>query len=75
MAIPIQYDLLDDYDEISILKKEMLVIHEKSENVRRGMFVRHKKLEEGQGELLKMILKQQDEIAMLRRLLIEVKNA
>lgn len=73
-VIPLQYDLFDSTDEVSILRKEVESIHSSSENVRRGLFARHKKLETAFNELLNMHLQQQEEIAKMRSELILMRN-
>lgn len=42
----LQLDLLKDNSEIGLLKQEMILLEEKSENLRRGLFVRFQKLSE-----------------------------
>ncbi len=67
MAYAIQFDLFESNDEISLLKKELLIIDKKYSNVQRGMFARH-------GEMMKLILKQQDEIDKLKSMLTPKKE-
>ncbi len=67
MALPIQFDLFEPYDEISLLRKEIDVLREQSANVRKGLFARH-------NELAKLWLKQQDEIEDLKRSLKQEPN-
>ena len=74
MSLQIQYDLFQDNDEISDLKREILAIKESSDNVRRGLFTRLKKQDEYMNNLLSMILKQQDELVKLRELMIRMKK-
>lgn len=59
MALPIQYDLFESNDEISLLRKEIEALREQNANVRKGLFARH-------AELAKLWLKQQDEIDQLK---------
>ena len=74
MALPIQYDLFEDNSEENLLKKEVDSLTIQMQNIRKGLFARHNKLEEGLAKLLQMYLSQEEELAKLRRLLIEVKN-
>jgi hypothetical protein len=55
----IQLDLFDGNDEITLLRKEIDLIDERTRNVQRGLFARY-------SELVKMYLKQQHEIDILR---------
>jgi hypothetical protein len=60
----IQFDFFESNDSVSLLRKEIDLIDERTRNVQRGLFARH-------GDLVKMVLKQQDEIDRLRQLLIK----
>ena len=60
----VQLDLFDSNDEMSLLRKEIDLIDNRTRNVQRGLFARH-------GDLVKMVLKQQEEIDRLRELLIK----
>jgi len=59
MALAIQYDLFEPNDELSLTKKEIALIKEQQNNLRKGLFVRH-------NELMKLYLKQQEEIDELK---------
>lgn len=63
----IQLDLFVEDDEMSLLKKEHRALYDRVENMRRGLFARHT-------ELMKMYIKQQEEIDRLRSMMVrEVK--
>ncbi len=59
MAYAYQLDLFLENDEFSLLRGHIDSIDKKYSNVQRGIFAKH-------GELLKLILKQQDEIDKLK---------
>lgn len=70
-----QYDLFEqEQDEVSELRSDIEDFKKSFDNVRKGMFARHKKLEESDGVLLGLILKQQEELDQLRNMLIKVKK-
>jgi hypothetical protein len=60
----VQLELFESNDEITLLRKEIVLIDQRTRNVQRGLFARH-------GDLVKMYLKQQDEIDLLRGLLLK----
>ena len=60
----IQLDFFEPNDEISLMHKEIMAIDERTRNVQKGLFARH-------GELVKIVLKQQDEIDRLREMLVK----
>lgn len=64
MIMQVQYDLFEDNDDISLMKQEIELIDERTRNVQRGLFARH-------SELVKMVLKQQEEIDRLRNMLMK----
>lgn len=64
--IAIQYDFFEQVDELSILRKEIESVQESSDSVRKGLFARHKKLEDSLNTLLGMYLEQQKEIDCLK---------
>lgn len=59
MMVAIQYDFFEEKSDLNDLKKEVTEIRKSADNVRRGIFARH-------GELMKLILKQQQEIEELK---------
>ncbi len=59
MALAIQYDMFEPNDELSLTKKEIALIKEQQNNLRRGLFARH-------NELMKLYVKQQEEIDELK---------
>lgn len=67
MMTAIQLELFEENSEIDILRKEMSHMRTSQDNVRKGMFARH-------AELVKMYLKQQDEIEILRSMLLKVQK-
>lgn len=71
MSLNIQYDLFHETDELSEIRRELAAVQQSSENVRKGLFARHKKLETAINELLQVTISQQEEIAKLRILLIK----
>lgn len=63
----IQLELFEENDDMSLLKKEHRALYDRVENMRRGLFARH-------ADLMKMYIKQQEEIDRLRGMMInEVK--
>ena len=60
----VQLELFESNDEITLLRKEIVLIDDRTRNVQRGLFARH-------GDLVKMYLKQQDEIDALRGMLLK----
>jgi hypothetical protein len=67
MGIHLQLDLFETEDDMSLLKKENKALFDRVENMRRGLFARH-------NELMKLYIKQQEEIDRLRGMMIrEVK--
>jgi hypothetical protein len=60
----IQLDLFVDDDEMSLLKKEHRALYDRVENMRRGLFARHT-------DLMKLYIKQQEEIDRLRSMMIK----
>jgi hypothetical protein len=59
MKIAIQYDFFEEQSEFNDLKKKVDMISQGADNVRRGIFARH-------SALMKLVLKQQEEIEELR---------
>jgi hypothetical protein len=59
MKIAIQYDFFEEQSEFNDLKKKVDLISKGADNVRRGIFARH-------SALMKLVLKQQEEIEELR---------
>ncbi|CAB4164336.1 hypothetical protein UFOVP816_21 [uncultured Caudovirales phage] len=63
--IPIQLDLFDNPPtDTEILQKEMKILAERQDNLRKGLFARH-------AELVKLVLVQQKEIDMLKQALVK----
>lgn len=63
----VQLDLFEENDELSLMKKEIRGLLERQENVRKGLFARH-------NDLMKLYIKQQEEIDKLRSMMVrEVK--
>ncbi len=60
----IQLDLFQEDDEMTILKKEHKLLFERMENMRRGLFARH-------NDLMKMYIKQQEELDRLRAMMVK----
>jgi len=60
----VQLDLFEEYDEVSLLKKEISALEETMHNVRKGLFKRH-------NELVKEIIKLTEEIDRMRILMIK----
>ena len=60
----IQLDLFEENDELSILKKQIKAIDDRTRNVQRGLFARH-------AELVKMYLKQHEEIETIRAMMLK----
>jgi len=59
MNLNVQYELFEENDELSILKKEMVEMRIRNNNVQKGLFARH-------NDLAKLYMKQQDEIERLK---------
>lgn len=59
MASDVQLNLFGNNDPISLLMQEVELLREQNNNVRRGLFARH-------NELSKIVLKQQQEIDLLK---------
>jgi hypothetical protein len=62
-----QLDFFEPNDVEHFLKRDIEHVQEQVNNVRRGLFARH-------NELVKMFLKQQDEIDRLRDMLIQARK-
>ncbi len=60
--LAIQYDLFEENSEFCLLKKEFEEVRKSSDSVRRGLFAKH-------NELMKIVLKQQEEIESLKRII------
>ena len=60
----IQLDLFEAEDDMSLLRKENRALFDRVENMRRGLFARHT-------ELMKMYIKQQEEIDRLRVMMVK----
>lgn len=65
--LALQYDLFEENSEISLLRKGIEFIRTSSKNVRKGLFSRY-------NELMKLYLKQHEEIEMLRGLILQIKK-
>lgn len=75
MFLPKQFDLFhQEENELTQLHRDFDELKTACDNVRKGIFARHKKLEEADNFLLGMILQQQEEIEKLRSMLIKVKK-
>lgn len=59
MSVAIQCDLFEEFDEITLLRKEIEIIKKQTANVRRGLFARH-------NEIAKTVISLQDEIEKLK---------
>lgn len=66
MAFAIQLDLLETIDEYALIQKELEAMKESNANVRRGVFARVTALAE-------IVVKQQEQIDALTKLLSDVK--
>jgi hypothetical protein len=64
IVMNIQLDFFEDNDDMSILKKEHRALFDRVENMRRGLFARHT-------DLMKLYIKQQEEIDKLRSMMIK----
>ncbi len=74
MALTIQYDFFKKDSDADLLRQEIDAINDKVNNVRKGLFARHRTLETSLNNLLKLYLDQQEEIAKLKMNLLEIKN-
>lgn len=60
----VQLELFGENDDMSLLKKEHRALFDRVENMRRGLFARHT-------DLMKLYIKQQEEIDKLRGMMIK----
>jgi len=74
MFLPRQTDLFDGQDDYSQLELRLGHLETKFGNVQRGLFARHKKMEDTQAELFSMIVDIKEEMAKIRELMIKVKK-
>jgi hypothetical protein len=58
----LQYHLFEENSEICLLKREVEEIKHGCDNVRKGIFARH-------NEMMKLLMKQQEEIDQLKSLI------
>ncbi len=66
MALQIQMDFFQENDEFEIFRSEIKALEQRQENVRKGLFARHNKLESALNELLNMYIKLQEEVSELK---------
>lgn len=59
MTVAIQLDLIEENDELTLLRKEIEIVRQQSANVRRGIFARH-------NEIAKTVIALQEEIEKLK---------
>jgi len=65
--LPQQLDLFESIETSDdILKKQVELLAQRQENLRRGLFARH-------AELVKLVLKQNEEIDRLRQMMLKIK--
>ncbi len=62
--IQIQYDLFENRDELTLIKKEMDAIKKRDDNIRRGLFARY-------DSLSKTVVRQQEEIDELKGIILK----
>jgi hypothetical protein len=74
MFLPRQTDLFEDHDDFSQMELRLGHLEDKFGNVQRGLFARHKKMEDVQAELFKMIIDLKEEMAKIRELMIKRKK-
>jgi hypothetical protein len=74
MALSIQYDFFKNDSESDLVRREIDAINDQVNNVRKGLFARHRTLETSLNNLLKLYLDQQEEIAKLKMQMIKIKN-
>jgi len=67
MSYAIQYDFFESNDEQSLLKQEIALLKKEITNTRRGLFSRHT-------EMMKLIIKQQEEIDKLKNMVTSKKE-
>lgn len=67
MPIPIQLDIFEETDELSLIQKELTAMQESNANVRRGVFARVSALSE-------IVVKQQEQIDALTKLIQDCKT-
>jgi hypothetical protein len=66
MSFEYQYDLFEEYDELSAVKSSIESLKKTQENVRRGIFARHNDLSK-----LYLVLKKDYELLEKRMLFLE----
>ncbi len=64
MALPIQFDLFEKNDEMSLIRKEFEETRKMADNVRKGLFAR-------QNEFMKLYMKQEERLNRIEQLLIK----
>lgn len=62
MNAPVQLDLFEKMDDLTLLKKEVEEIRIRGDNVRRGLFARH-------NDLAKLFIEQQEQIDYLKKIM------
>lgn len=62
MNAPVQLDLFEKIDDLTLLKKEIEEIRIRGDNVRRGLFARH-------NDLAKLFIEQQEQIDSLKKII------
>lgn len=74
MFLPRQTDLFEGQDDYSQMELRLGHLEVKFGNVQRGLFARHKKMEDVQAELFKLVIDLKEEMAKIRELMIYIKK-
>jgi hypothetical protein len=69
MTAHVQLDFFENYDEITLLKKEIEIIDTRTRNVQRGLFARYNSFCK---DILELLDKQQKEIEGLRSIQLKI---
>lgn len=67
MSYAIQFDLFEEINDEYIFQKELDLLKKEVTNTRRGLFARH-------SEMMKLIMKQQEEINILKYMISSKKE-
>lgn len=74
MAVVIQYDLFEDQNELSEVKKDIEFQRLQLDKYRKSLFAKDAEKGKALNQLLTMILEQQEEIAKLKTQMIKLTN-